>query len=159
MLHTHLTYAVLLSITFCSEHFSITLKLIIISNACCVCVKRITLCNYLCSSCSPSSSSHDFRSVIRNIGKFGAKNYFKDHQKGNTNYHFRDSVHVLKIYGRWDTQKFEQPPISIQAIATYKTRIVCWCKQPTSNTFETLQTVNNYSNCMINQLLYCWGMF
>ena len=45
----------------------------------CVCVKRITLCNCLCSS-SPSPSSRDFASVIRNIGKFGAKNYFTDHR-------------------------------------------------------------------------------
>ena len=42
----------------------------------CVCVKRITLCNCLCSS-SPSSpsprSSRDFASVVGNIEKFGAK--------------------------------------------------------------------------------------
>ena len=38
----------------------------------CVCVKRITLWNCLCSSSSPSSSC-DFASVIRNIRKFGAK--------------------------------------------------------------------------------------
>ena len=67
----------------------------------CVCVKRITLCNCLCSS-SPSSpsprSSRDFASVIRNIGKFGAKNYFTDHRTANTIYGFRDSVPVLKIH-------------------------------------------------------------
>ena len=45
----------------------------------CVCVKRITLCSCLCSSssCFPSS-------LIRNIGKFGAKNYFTDHWTANT---------------------------------------------------------------------------
>ena len=47
----------------------------------CVCVKRITLCNCLCSS---SLSSRNFASVIRNIGKFGAKNYFTDHKTANT---------------------------------------------------------------------------
>ena len=53
----------------------------------CVCVKRITLCNCLYSSSSsrPSPrSSREFASVIRNIGKFGAKNYFTDHQTANT---------------------------------------------------------------------------
>ena len=34
----------------------------------------------------------------------------------------------------------------------YKARTVCWCKQPTSNSFQTLQTVYTCSNCMINQL-------
>ena len=52
----------------------------------CVCVKRITLCNCLCFS---SPSSCDFASVIRNIGKFGAKNYFTDHQTANAIYRFR----------------------------------------------------------------------
>ena len=61
----------------------------------CVCVKRITLCNCLRSS---SPSSRDFASVIRNIGKFGAKNYFTDHRTANTIYGFRDSVPVLKIH-------------------------------------------------------------
>ena len=61
----------------------------------CVCVKRITLCNCLCSS---SPSSCDFASVIPNIGKFGAKNYFTDHRTANTIYGFRDSVPVLKIH-------------------------------------------------------------
>ena len=37
----------------------------------CICVKRITLCNCMCSS---PPSSREFASVIRNIGKFGAKN-------------------------------------------------------------------------------------
>ena len=66
----------------------------------CVCVKRITLCNCLCSSSpfSLSPSSRDCASVIRNIGKFGAKNYFTDHRTANTIYHFSDSVPVLKIH-------------------------------------------------------------
>ena len=63
----------------------------------CVCVKRIMLCNCLCSS-SPSSPSRDFASVIRNIGKFGTKNYFTDHRAANTICRFRDSVPVLKIH-------------------------------------------------------------
>ena len=72
-----------------------------------VCVKRITLCNCLCFS---SPSSCDFASVIRNIGKFGAKT-------ANTIDCFRESVPVLKIHGCYqDTQKFEQPSIPIQAI-------------------------------------------
>ena len=61
----------------------------------CVCVKYITLCNYLCSS-SPSSPSSPSASVIRNIGKFWAKNYFTDHQTANTIYRFRDSFRSLK---------------------------------------------------------------
>ena len=63
----------------------------------CVCVKRITLCNCLCSS-SPSSPSGDFASLMRNIEKFGAKNYFTDHWTANTIYGFIDSVPVSKIH-------------------------------------------------------------
>ena len=58
---------------------------------------RITLCNCLCSSSSPSS--RDFASVIRNIGKFGAKNYFTDHGTANTIDPFRHSFPVLKKHG------------------------------------------------------------
>ena len=97
----------------------------------CACVKCITLCNCLCSS-SPSSS-HDFASVILNIRKFEAKNYFTDHQTGNTIYSFRESFPVFKIHDCYrDTQKFEQPSIPIlHAIASGKVRTVFWCKQPT----------------------------
>ena len=49
-----------------------------------------TTSNGLCSS-SPFSS-REFSSVIRNIGKFGAKNYFTDHRTANTIYSFRDLV-------------------------------------------------------------------
>ena len=55
----------------------------------CVCVKRITLCNCLCSSSPSSFPSRAFASVIRNVGKFGAKNYFTDHQTANGIYRFR----------------------------------------------------------------------
>ena len=44
----------------------------------CVCVKRITLCNCLCSSSCFSTS------LIRNIGEFGAKKYLTDHWTANT---------------------------------------------------------------------------
>ena len=125
----------------------------------CVCMKRITLCNCLGSS-SPSSS-RDFASVILNITKFKEKDYFTDHWTSNTIFGFRDSVPVLKIHDCYrDTQKLEQSSIPIlQAIASFKVRAVCSCKQPTSNSFETLLTVYTYSNCMINHLLYCWQMF
>ena len=97
--------------------------------------------------CSSFPSSRDFASVIRNIGKFGAKNYFTDHRTANTIYGFRDSLPVFKMDDcYWDAQK-------IRAIARYKVRAVCWCKQPTSNSFETLQTVYNYSNCMIKSII------
>ena len=67
-----------------------------------VCVKRITLCNCLCSSSSSCFSA----SLIWNTGEFGAKNYFTDHQTANTM--------VLKIHDCYkDSQKFEQ--LSIQA--------------------------------------------
>ena len=42
---------------------------------CCVCVKCITLCNYLCSS-SSSPFSRFSANLIQNIGEFGAKKYF-----------------------------------------------------------------------------------
>ena len=86
-----------------------------ISKFYCVCVKRITLCNCLCSSSSPSS--RNFASVICDIKKFGAKNYFTDHPTFNTIHSFRDSFSVLKIHGCYqDTQKFEQLSIPIQVI-------------------------------------------
>ena len=69
----------------------------------------------LCSSSSPSP--RDFASVIRNIGKFVAKNYFTDHRTANTIDGFRDSVPVLKIHGcNCDTQKSEQLFFPIQAM-------------------------------------------
>ena len=49
-------------------------------NIFCVCMKRITLCNCLCSS---SPSSHFSASLIRNIGEFGTTNYFTDHLTAN----------------------------------------------------------------------------
>ena len=87
-----------------------------------------------------------------------SKNYFTDQQTANTIYGFRNSVPVLKIHDCYsDTQKSEQHFIPIEAIATRREQ--CWYKQPTSNSFETLKTVYTYSNCMMNQLLYCWKGF
>ena len=63
----------------------------------CVCVKRITLYNYLCSS--SFLSSHFSASVIRKIGGFGAKNFFTDDQTADIIHDFGDSVPVLKIHG------------------------------------------------------------
>ena len=72
-------------------------------------MKRITLCNCLCSSSPSSSSSRDSASVIQNIEKFGAKNYFTDHRTINTMYPLRDSFSIFKIHDcYWDTKKFEQ---------------------------------------------------
>ena len=86
------------------------------------------------------SSFSLFSNVIRNIVKFGTKKYFTDHRTANLIYGFRDSVPVLKIHDYYyDTQKFEQHFIPIQAIATRREQ--CRCKQPTSNNFETLKTV------------------
>ena len=48
----------------------------------CVCLKRITLCSYLCFSSSPFSCFS--ASLIWNIGEFGATNYFTDHWTNNT---------------------------------------------------------------------------
>ena len=114
---------------------------------CCVCVKRITLCNCLCSS---PSSSHDFASVIRNIGKFGAKNYFTDHQEPDAIYYFWYlplPVPVLKIYDRYsDTQKFGQNPLTIQAIASYKAR---------TDVNNLLQTVlKHFRLCILTQIVW-----
>ena len=70
--------------------------------SCCVCVKRITFCNCLCSS---SSSSCFSAKVIRNIEEFGAKNYFTDHRTANTIQSFRDSFLVFKICDCQNRQK------------------------------------------------------
>ena len=59
----------------------------------CVCVKCRTFCNCLCSSSCFSLS------LIQNIGDFGAKNYFTDHQTANAIHSFRDSIPPVKIYG------------------------------------------------------------
>ena len=78
----------------------------------CVCVKRKTLYNCLCSS-----SSCDSASLIRNTGEFGAKSYFTDYRTANTINGFRDSSPVLKIHGCYQkTQRFEQRSIAIQVI-------------------------------------------
>ena len=45
----------------------------------CVCMKGKTLCD-----CLRFSSCCDFASLIRNIGEFGAKNYFTGHRTSNT---------------------------------------------------------------------------
>ena len=60
-----------------------------------VCLKRIRLCNCLCSI----SSSRFSASLILNIRKFGAKEYFTDYRTAITIHGFRDSVPVLKIQG------------------------------------------------------------
>ena len=68
-----------------------------------------------CSSCA---------SLIRNIGEFGAKNYFTDHRTPNTIHGFRDSFEVLKIHGCYqDLQKFEQ--LSIQSRYAYSIETYC----------------------------------
>ena len=99
--------------------------------SCIYCVKCITLCNCLWySSCCCFSAS-----IIRNIREFRAKNYFTDHQTVNT------------IHGIASSHSYP---------SDNKARTVCWCKQPTSNSFQTLQTVYTYSNCTIDQWIYCW---
>ena len=126
-------------------------KIVKISSVPGVCMKRIMLCNCLCS-CSCFSAS-----AIWNIREFRAKSYFTDHQRTNTIHSFRDSFVDLKIYNLlghaniWATFHFDP--------SNNKARTVCWCKQCTSNNFQILQTVCNYSNCMIDQLLYYWETF
>ena len=62
-----------------------------------------------------SPSPHDFASVIRNIGKFGGKNYITDQRTANTICSFRDSLPVLKKHDCYlDTQKIEQHSIPIE---------------------------------------------
>ena len=82
---------------FCLSQFCSIFFLLLLKKNYCVCVKHKVFCNCLCSS-SPSSS-RDFASVIQNIGKFGAKNYFTDHRTANTIHIFRDSVSIIKIQG------------------------------------------------------------
>ena len=116
----------------------------------CVCVKRVTICNFLCPF-----SSCDSASVIQNIGGFGAKNYFTNHRTDNTIHGFRDSVPVLKIHScYYDTQKFEQLSIPIDS----RRELYVDVNKPLQNSFQTLQTVYTYSNCILNQLLHCWQM-
>ena len=110
-----------------------------------VCMKRITLCNCLCSSSCFSASR------IRNIGEFGVKNNFTDHRTANTIYVFRDSFSVLKIHGCYqNSQKFEQ--LSIQAMQGEQLQCVD-VNNPLQTAFKPAYTIYTYSNCMINQLL------
>ena len=74
----------------------------------CVCVKRITLCNCLCSS-----SSCFYASLIWNIQEFGAKNYLA---------------------------------AAVQCVHR---------NNPLETVSKRVYAVYTYSNCMINQLLYC----
>ena len=99
----------------------------------CLCVKRIMLCNCLCSS-----PSRDFASIIRNIWKFRENNYFTDHRTANTIYGFGDSVPVLKIHVcYWNTQKYEHSSIPIQAIA----RLLATRREQCLDVSNPLQTV------------------
>ena len=123
----------------------------------CVCVKRKLLCNWLCSS--SHSSSRDFASVTRNIGKFGAKNYFTDHQTANTilvlEIQFQSFKYMTVIRIRKNLSNISL----LSNLVAITRREQCWCKQPTLNSFETLKTVYTYSNCTINRLLYYWKSF
>ena len=58
-------------------------------------------CNCLCCSSSCACDSASSAILIWNIGEFGAKNYFTDHQTANTIHTFRDSFPVLKIHARY----------------------------------------------------------
>ena len=92
-------------------------------------MKRITLYNCLCSS------SLFLASLIRNIGKFVAKNYFTDHEAANTIHHFKDSLPtfkytaVIKICKNLSNFPFLSK--------LYKLITLCWCKEPTANSFQT----------------------
>ena len=121
-----------------------------------ICMKHKTLCNCLCFS-YPTSSSHDFARVIRNIRLFGAKNYFTDHRVAHRIYSFRDSVPVLKILDcYWDMQKFEQHFILIlHAIASYKARALCCCKQPTSNCIYLFKLYDKSIIILLANVLAC----
>ena len=107
----------------------------------CICVKRITLCNCLCSSSSPSS--HFSASLLRNIEEFGAKKYFTDHRTTSTIHVFKDLVPVLKILGcYYDTQKFEQ-----LSIPRDTRRLQCvHVNNPLQAVFKCIYTVYTYSN-------------
>ena len=82
----------------------------------CIYVKSITLCNCLCSS---SPSSCDFNSATQNIGKFGAKNYFTDHQTTNTRHGLEIQSRSLKqmaitrIHKNLSYSPFPQGEISV----------------------------------------------
>ena len=95
----------------------------------CVCVERITLCNCLRSSSSSSCSS------ARNIEEFGAKIILQTIEQ-LTQYtileiHFRSLEYTAVIRLRKSLSKFSF------LSSRYKAIIVCWCKQPTSNSFQT----------------------
>ena len=107
-----------------------------------VCAKCIMLCNCLCSSSSRHSAS-----IIWNIQKFGAKNYFTDHQTTQYKTVFEIQFWSLKytavIRIRKNLSNF--PFLS----KWYNTRQepVCQCKQPTENSFQS-------SNCIYLLKLY-----
>ena len=76
------------------------------SVVCCVSIPVFRRCSVFRSSgvpvclsnCLCSSSSCFSASVTQNIGKFGTKSYFTDHQRANTINSFTDLVPVLKTY-------------------------------------------------------------
>ena len=90
-----------------------------------------------------------------NIAKFGAKNYFTDHRTQYTvlEIHFRSLKYtsVIRLCNNLSNFSFLSK--------RYEARTKCWCIQPTPNSFQTLQTVCTGSNCIRNQLSYCWQMF
>ena len=110
-----------------------------------------TLCNCLCSS------SCDSASLIRNIGNSWAENCFTDNWTADTIHGFSDSVPFIKIhdcllgYAKiWAT--FHSYPSDTRQLQCVDVN------NPLQTVLMHVYTVYTYSDCMINQLLYCWKM-
>ena len=102
-----------------------------IISAYCVCVKRITPCNCLCSSSSSCFSA----SVIQNIREFGSKNCF--YRPSNSIIHgFRDHFHSLKYSTVIRIRKNLSNSVSIATQAITKREQCVDVSNPLQTVFE-----------------------
>ena len=84
------------------------------------CVKRITLC--ICG-CSSSPSSRFSANDIWNIGKFGAKKYFIDHQTANAIQLFVPTKRTF--FGSLFQNKLQQRGIPQKLLDKYSHLFIC----------------------------------
>ena len=116
-----------------------------------VCVKRIKLCNCLCSSSSRFSAN-----LIQNIEVFGAKKYFTDHSTANTIQLFVPTKR--KFFGSILFQdKSQRRGIPQRLLDKYGHLFICISLKQTLTSGETCLHCQN-SNIRTNSL-FCRALF
>ena len=137
-------------------------------------VKHITLCNCRCSSFSSIECGFTLKLVRDMIITYSLLVVFLPALSGiSGNSEQKTILHTTKQLIQYMVLGIQFRSLKYTAVIRirknlsnfpfipkrYKARSLCWCKQPASNSFQTLQTIYTYSNCTIDQLLYFWQMF